>query len=1599
MRQTTMLWSLLVFVLSMINLGLAKNPVDFTTVCQFPDNFSKKPGFLATTARLGLWITGNSYKELLNYPGTFTLTTQQASTTTPNIQLRGTDLFTTIYGLTVYPLYLLVELQGYFVPTQSGMYTFSLTGSDDAAIIFIGNPSTFPCDAFKTWPQATANDITVTDSINPSRTLYMVKGVAYPLRIAYYNGLGNGVLNAAFTDPSGTKRTDWNGYIWQYDQCSTCTYKPPPTVTTSITSGWVLSTTTTGTSYSPFTGIDGVESTSTIYQVVVPTITPSLSIPPITTVTIHNPEYVEEDVISFFSTTDSDGKPITGSTTINATREDILPDPPHTSFGPAPPPVTHTVDLGNGVTDYEVVTYWTTTNEFGGIITTSSTVTYSPPPVTVTATTAPDYVESDWISFFITVDEKGDIVTGSTTINATREYIDGEAPHTSFGPAPPVETKTVDLGNEVTEYLVISYWTTTNEFGGLITTSKVDTYSPPPVTVTATTAPDYVESDWISFFITVDEKGDIVTGSTTINATREYIDGEAPHTSFGPAPPVETKTVDLGNEVTEYLVISYWTTTNEFGGLITTSKVDTYSPPPVTVTATTAPDYVESDWISFFITVDEKGDIVTGSTTINATREYIDGEAPHTSFGPAPPVETKTVDLGNEVTEYLVISYWTTTNEFGGLITTSKVDTYSPPPVTVTATTAPDYVESDWISFFITVDEKGDIVTGSTTINATREYIDGEAPHTSFGPAPPPVTHTVDLGNGVTDYEVVTYWTTTNEFGGIITTSSTVTYSPPPVTVTATTAPDYVESDWISFFITVDEKGDIVTGSTTINATREYIDGEAPHTSFGPAPPVETKTVDLGNEVTEYLVISYWTTTNEFGGLITTSKVDTYSPPPVTVTATTAPDYVESDWISFFITVDEKGDIVTGSTTINATREYIDGEAPHTSFGPAPPVETKTVDLGNEVTEYLVISYWTTTNEFGGLITTSKVDTYSPPPVTVTATTAPDYVESDWISFFITVDEKGDIVTGSTTINATREYIDGEAPHTSFGPAPPPVTHTVDLGNGVTDYEVVTYWTTTNEFGGIITTSSTVTYSPPPVTVTATTAPDYVESDWISFFITVDEKGDIVTGSTTINATREYIDGEAPHTSFGPAPPPVTHTVDLGNGVTDYEVVTYWTTTNEFGGIITTSSTVTYSPPPVTVTATTAPDYVESDWISFFITVDEKGDIVTGSTTINATREYIDAEAQHTSFGSAPPVETHTVVLENDMTNYEVVSFWTTTNEFGGVITTSSTRTYSAPPLTVTATTAPDYVESDWISFFITVDEKGEIVTSSTLFNATRVYVDNNPPFMTPSLNVTSSVVSAYSNSSTQLSFSNGLQSSGVVSVTSQTNAFTSTKTVSDISYTKEAPTLNSKSDVIKSSSSGDILNVSTLVSSSHSSKLQSAYTAKESQVTGSHQNSVISTLTGPSGTPISSQSHSMVLNTMSDTLSLAVSTGSSNSGTVQVGKSNNPSLVMSTTETKISGSVASPNSILLNISDKSQSPTSSHKPRNQSNPSSSKNETNTSKDSARTSILGGAPKKSGLPPSSIEVGVSSVFHGGSTNLWNHVPMVSIIISLLLHFI
>ncbi|CAG60634.1 PWP5 [Nakaseomyces glabratus] len=778
---------LILCLLSLIGLVLAANPVPLTNVCYFPEEYPRQAGFRAITAGLASTILQGSVDELLNYSGLSSLTTQQTTTTTPNFQLPTLPLPTNVYGLTVVPLYLLVQLQGYFVPPVSGQYTFSLENTNDAAIIFFGNPSAFPCGDLSAWPQASADDITVTDGTFPSRTLFLKAGVAYPMRISYYNSLGSGNLAVSFTDPGGTKRTNWNGYIWRYNSCSTCTYTPPPAGTTIYSSGWLLDSTTVTTSYSLYTGIDGVESTYTLYKVGVPTITPSLEVPPLTTVTLSYNEYNEENVVSYYSTTTDDGSPIIASTTLTI----------RTIYSEAPEPITITIEIQPGLTNYEIISYWTTTNADGQFITTSTSTTYSPPPVGTVSVYENHELVEDVYSYFITLDGSGNIITDSVLISAT----------TIYDAAPEPSTNVIDLGEEVTGYEVISFYTTVDGDGKVVTTSTSTTYSPPPVGTVSVYENHELVEDVYSYFITLDGSGNIITDSVLISAT----------TIYDAAPEPSTNVIDLGEEVTGYEVVTYWTMTNEAGDLITTSSTVTYSPPAITVVGTTGSNYVESDWISFFITRDVEGQLVTGSTTLNGTREYIEAEVVETSLLSVPTAETRTIDSGNGVTEYEVVTHWTTTNEAGDLITTSSTVTYSPPAITVVGTTGSNYVESDWISFFITRDVEGQLVTGSTTLNGTREYIEAEVVETSLLSVPTAETRTIDSGNGVTEYEVVTHWTTTNEAGDLITTSSTVTYSPPAITVVGTTGSNYVESDWISFFITRDVEGQLITGSSIVD--------------------------------------------------------------------------------------------------------------------------------------------------------------------------------------------------------------------------------------------------------------------------------------------------------------------------------------------------------------------------------------------------------------------------------------------------------------------------------------------------------------------------------------------------------------------------------------------------------------------------------------------------------------------------------------------------------------------------------------------------------------------------------------------------------------
>ncbi|KAI8387940.1 hypothetical protein J6894_01624 [Nakaseomyces glabratus] len=1086
-------------------------------------------------------------------------------------------------------------------------------------------------------------------------------------------------------------------------------------------------------------------------------------------ISLENPDYTttidkgngdfETDLVSHITTKDSDGKPTTITTTIPL-------------FGPAPPAETKTVDLGNEVTEYLVISYWTTTNEFGGLITTSSTRTYSPPPVTVTATTAADYVESDWISFFITTNEKGEIITDSTLFNATRDYNLPEAPHTSFGPAPPAETKTVDLGNEVTEYLVISYWTTTNEFGGLITTSSTRTYSPPPVTVTATTAADYVESDWISFFITTNEKGEIITDSTLFNATRDYNLPEAPHTSFGPAPPAETKTVDLGNEVTEYLVISYWTTTNEFGGLITTSSTRTYSPPPVTVTATTAADYVESDWISFFITTNEKGEIITDSTLFNATRDYNLPEAPHTSFGPAPPAETKTVDLGNEVTEYLVISYWTTTNEFGGLITTSSTRTYSPPPVTVTATTAADYVESDWISFFITTNEKGEIITDSTLFNATREYIDAEAPHLSSSkedviPGEADYTTTIDKGNGDFETDLVSHITTKDSDGKPTTITTTIPLKPSdageadytttidkgngdfetdlvshittkdsdgkPTTITTTiplkpsdageadytttiTSDGHTITEVVSHITTTDSDGNTVTYTTTMASFDQVGDGV--YTSAPPysQPPVVTTTVTEDDGSSKTVVISYSPSEGEDGvtrtGTTTISTITPSGEADYTTTIDKGNGDFETDLVSHITTKDSDGKPTTITTTI-PLKPSDAGEADYTT----------TIDKGNGDFETDLVSHITTKDSDGKPTTITTTIPLKPSDAGeadyTTTITSDGHTITEVVSHITTTDSDGNTVTYTTTMASFDQVGDGV--YTSAPPysQPPVVTTTVTEDDGSSKTVVISYSPSEGEDG--VTRTGTTTIS----TITPSGEADYTttidkgngdfETDLVSHITTKDSDGKPTTITTTI-PLKPSDAGEADYTT----------TIDKGNGDFETDLVSQITTKDSDGKPTTITTTIPLKPSDAGeadyTTTITSDGHTITEVVSHITTTDSDGNTVTYTTTMASFDQVGDGVYTSAPPYSQPPVVTTTVTEDDGSSKTVVISYSPSEGEDG--VTRTGTTTIS----TITASGEADYTttidngngdfETDLVSHITTTDSNGNptiIVTTVTL--------------------------------------------------------------------------------------------------------------------------------------------------------------------------------------------------------------------------------------------------------------------------------------------
>ncbi|CAI5021472.1 CGH_1_HP_G0093310.mRNA.1.CDS.1 [Saccharomyces cerevisiae] len=194
----------------------------------------------------------------------------------------STDLF----GFYTTPTNITLEMTGYFLPPQTGSYTFSFATVDDSAILSVGGSIAFECCA-QEQPPITSTNFTI-NGIKPwhgslpdniAGTVYMYAGFYYPMKIVYSNAVSWGTLPISVTLPDGTTVSDdFEGYVYTFDNNlsqSNCTIPDPSIHTTSTitttTEPWTGTFTFTSTEMTTITGTNGVPTDETIIVVKTPT--------------------------------------------------------------------------------------------------------------------------------------------------------------------------------------------------------------------------------------------------------------------------------------------------------------------------------------------------------------------------------------------------------------------------------------------------------------------------------------------------------------------------------------------------------------------------------------------------------------------------------------------------------------------------------------------------------------------------------------------------------------------------------------------------------------------------------------------------------------------------------------------------------------------------------------------------------------------------------------------------------------------------------------------------------------------------------------------------------------------------------------------------------------------------------------------------------------------------------------------------------------------------------------------------------------------------------------------------------------------------------
>ncbi|CAI6525558.1 ASN_HP2_G0016060.mRNA.1.CDS.1 [Saccharomyces cerevisiae] len=201
----------------------------------------------------------------------------------PNTAYWSSDLF----GFYTTPTNVTLEMTGYFLPPQTGSYTFKFATVDDSAILSVGGATAFDCCA-QQQPPITSTNFTINGikpwggSLPPNveGTVYMYAGFYYPMKVVYSNAVSWGTLPISVTLPDGTAISDdFEGYVYSFDDDLTqsdCTIPDPSNYTitgliTTTTEPWTGTFTLTSTEMTTVTGTNGQPTDETVIVIRTPT--------------------------------------------------------------------------------------------------------------------------------------------------------------------------------------------------------------------------------------------------------------------------------------------------------------------------------------------------------------------------------------------------------------------------------------------------------------------------------------------------------------------------------------------------------------------------------------------------------------------------------------------------------------------------------------------------------------------------------------------------------------------------------------------------------------------------------------------------------------------------------------------------------------------------------------------------------------------------------------------------------------------------------------------------------------------------------------------------------------------------------------------------------------------------------------------------------------------------------------------------------------------------------------------------------------------------------------------------------------------------------